>query len=156
MSEPQTTPNDLENTVANLNRESVEVVQAEMVRVNQSAIQEVTAEETGLTMSASFNTKAVNIDAHESLMALVDAEKVEMANSNAFIVRAEHIDLQGNAGVVLGNSVELESTYAGFVAGRDVKANQIESLVFLGRHVEGDIQTVVDTRGALICIVERW
>jgi hypothetical protein len=150
VSEPQTTRDDLENVVVNLNRESKEVVQAEMVRINQSAIQEVTAEETGLTMSASFNIKAINVDAHESLLVLVDAEKVGMANSNAGIVRADHVDLQGNAGLVLGNSIELGSTYTGFVAGREVQAKKIESIVFLGRHVEGDIQTVVGTRGALI------
>jgi hypothetical protein len=50
----------------------------------------------------------------------------------------------------LGNSIELGSTYTGFVAGREVQAKKIESIVFLGRHVEGDIQTVVGTRGALI------
>jgi hypothetical protein len=150
MNEPQTTRNDFEKAVVNIDKETLDVVHAEMVRINQSAVQEITAEETGLTMSASFNTKAMKVIAHESGMALVDADKVEMTNSNAGIVMAEYVNVEGCSGIVLGNSVELGNTNAGFIAGRDVRAEKIESLVFLGRHVEGDIHAVVDTRGALI------
>ena len=150
MSELQPPRNDFEKAVINLDKESLDVVQAEMVRINQSAVQEITAEEIGLTMSGSFHTKALNVIAHESGMALVDAEKVEMTNSSAGVVMAEYVDAQGCSGIVLANSVELGATSAGIVAGRDVHAEKIESLVFFGRHVEGDVQAVVDTRGALI------
>lgn len=150
MNEPQTTRNDFEKAVVNLDKESLNVVKAEMVRINQSAVQEITAEELGLTMSASINTKAMKVIAHESGMALVDADKVEMTNSNAGFVMAEYATVEGCSGIVLGNSVELGNTNAGVVAGRNVHAEKIESLVFLGRHVEGDVQAVVDTRGALI------
>jgi len=150
MSESQTTPDEERNSVINLYRESVDVVQAEMVRINQSAVQEVTAEEVELTMSGSLNTKASNVITHETAMVMVDAEDVEMSNSAAGAVFAKNIEISGQAGVVLGNSIELGNTYAGFVAGRDIHAEKIDSLVFLGRHVEGDVQAVVDTRAALI------
>jgi len=150
MSESQPTPEEVRKPILNLDRESVDVVQAEMVRINQSAIQEVTAEEAGLTMSASLNTKAMKVITHESALFLVDADKVEMTNSAAGAVIAENIDVSGQTGIVLGNSVELGNTYAGFVAGGNIRAEKIDSLVFLGRHVEGNVQAVVDTRGALI------
>jgi hypothetical protein len=56
----------------------------------------------------------------------------------------------GGAGIVLADSVNLGNTYAGLVAGGNVRGENIETLIFLGNHVEGDVQTVVDTRGALI------
>jgi hypothetical protein len=73
-----------------------------------------------------------------------------MTNSTAGAIRADHINVIGSAGVVLANSVDLGNTYAGLVAGGNVRSDQIETLIFLGNHVEGDVQTVVDTRSALI------
>jgi hypothetical protein len=42
------------------------------------------------------------------------------------------------------------NTYAGVVAGNEVKGERIETLILLGNHIEGEVQTVVDTRAALI------
>jgi hypothetical protein len=73
-----------------------------------------------------------------------------MTNSAAGAVRADTVNVNGSAGVVLANSVELGNTYAGLVAGGNVRSESIETLIFLGNHVEGDVQTMVDTRSALI------
>ena len=51
---------------------------------------------------------------------------------------------------MLSDSVNLGNTYAGVVAGNEVKGERIETLILLGNHIEGDVQTVVDTRSALI------
>ena len=43
-----------------------------------------------------------------------------------------------------------DSAYAGIVASREVRSEKIESIILLSRHVEGNVTTVIDTRGALI------
>jgi hypothetical protein len=143
--EPEESPQ-----VTNLDMTSVEVIEAEMVRMHQSAAQEITTDEIALHQSAALDVTAAEVSAHEAALGLVNARDVEMTNSAAAAIRAENVNLVGQAGVVLADSVNLGNTYAGLVAGGQVRGERIETLILLGNHVEGEIQTVVDTRGALI------
>jgi len=136
--------------VTNLEQVGVEVIEAEMVRMYQSAAQEITADEVALQQAAALDVTAAEVSTHESALGLVNAKEVELNNSAAGAIRAEHVNLVGGAGVVLADSVNLGNTYAGLVAGGNVRSDSIETLIFIGNHVEGDVQTVVDTRSALI------
>ena len=136
--------------VTNLDMTSVEVIEAEMVRMHQSAAQEITADDVALHQAAALDVAAAEISAHEAALGLVNAREVEMTNSAAGILSANHVDMVGQAGLVLANTVNLGNTYAGVVAGGQVRGERIETLILLGNHVEGDVQTVVDTRSALI------
>ena len=136
--------------VTNLDMTRVEVIEAEMVRMHQSAAQEITADEVALHQAAALDVAAAEISAHEAALGLVNAKEVEMTNSAAGILSADNVDMVGQAGVVLANTISLGNTYAGMVAGGQVRGERIETLILLGNHVEGDIQTVVDTRSALI------
>lgn len=136
--------------VTNLDTTSVEVIEAEMVRMHQSAAQEITAEEVALHQSAAFDVTTVEASVHESALALVNAKDVEMTNSAAGAICAENVNVVGQAGIVIAESVNLGNTYAGLVAGGQVRGERIETLILFGNHIEGDVQTVVDTRGALI------
>ncbi|HRQ24554.1 MAG TPA: hypothetical protein PLF42_14100, partial [Anaerolineales bacterium] len=66
------------------------------------------------------------------------------------LVRAGRASLNGVAGSVVAGSVEFGNAYAGLVAGREVRGERIESIILLSRKVEGNVFTVIDTRGALI------
>lgn len=136
--------------VTNLDTTSVEVIEAEMVRMHQSAAQEVTAEEVALQQSAALDVTAAEVSAHESALGLVDAKEVELTNSTAGVIRAGNVNVAGQAGIVLAETVNLEHTNAGVVVGGQVGGEKIETLFLFSNHVEGDVQTVVDTRGALI------
>jgi len=136
--------------VTNLDTTSVEVVEAELVRMHQSAAQEITADEVALHQSAAFDVTAAEISAQESALGLVSAQDVELTNSAAGAIRAENVNVQGQAGFVMAESVNLGNTYAGVILGDQVRGEQIETLFLFSNHVEGDVQTVVDTRGALI------
>jgi len=136
--------------VTNLDMTSVEVIEAEMVRMHQSAAQEITADEVALHQAAALDVTAAEVSAHEAALVLVNAKEVELNNSAAGVVRAENVNVVGQAGVVLAESVNLGNTYAGLVAGGQVQGERIETLILLGNRIEGDVQTVVDTRSALI------
>jgi hypothetical protein len=136
--------------VTNLENTSVEVIEAEMVRLHQSGAQEITAEEVALHQSGALDIATAEISTHETALGLVTAKDVEMTNSAAGAIRAENVNVNGSAVAVMADTVNLGNTYAGVVAGNQVKGEQIETLLLLSNHVEGDVQTVVDTRGALI------
>jgi len=73
-----------------------------------------------------------------------------MQNSGAAAIRAQTVQLNGYAGVVAAEKAELGNTYAGVVAGQEIRGERIESLVLLARHVDGEVKTVLDTRGAVL------
>jgi hypothetical protein len=153
MAESKTDPEEnMQETpqVTNLDRSSAEVIEAELVRMHQSAVQEITADEVDLHQAAALDVTAAEVSAHEAALGLVNARDVEMTNSAAAAVRAENVNVVGQAGVVLANSVILGNTYAGVVAANQIQGERIETLFLFSNHVEGDVQTVVDTRGALI------
>ena len=136
--------------VTNLEQSSVEVIEAEMVRMYQSAAQEITADEVSMQMAVALDVTAADVTTHESALGLVNAREVDMTNSAAGAIRAENVNVIGQVGIVLAETAHLGNTYAGVVAGGNVHSETIETLIFLGNHVEGNVQTVVDTRSALI------
>lgn len=73
-----------------------------------------------------------------------------MAHGGVVVLQADEVHLQGNAAVVAGNNISMRDGYSLAVAGRDVRAERIESVIFLGQHVEGEVHTMVDTRGAIL------
>ena len=153
MAEKKIDPNDEQaetSQVTNLTTTSVDVIEAELVRLHQSAVQEITAEEVELHQSIALDIATAELHAHEAALGMVTAKEVEITNSGVGIIRADHVNVAGSAGVVLAETANLGNTYAGVVAGDQVRSERIESLVLLARHVEGDVQTVVDTRAALI------
>jgi hypothetical protein len=52
-------------------------------------------------------------------------------------------------GFVTTQDAYIEDAQAGAVIGQHVEAKNTRTLVLIGRHIEGDVQTVLDTRGAV-------
>jgi len=153
MAEKTTDPEETQGEtpqVTNVTNTSVEVIEAKLVRMHQSAAQEITADEVDLQQSATLDVTTAEMSAREAALGLVTARNVELNNSAVGIIRAETANITGSAGVVLAESANLGNTYAGLVAGSQVRSEKIESLILLARNVEGDVQTVIDTRSALI------
>ena len=147
----QTPPSEAEQPqVTNLTRVDVDAVHAELVRMHQSIAQEIEAEEVELHLSAAFDVKATRATAQEAALGLVHAAEVTLQNSAAGAVRAQNATINGAAAAVVAGNVEFGNAYAGVVAGCQVRGERIESLILLSPKVEGNVTTVVDTRGAVI------
>ena len=137
--------------VTNLAHVDVETVDAELVRMHQSSAQVIQSEDVELSQSAGLEVNAANVKTHQSALGLLQANEVTMQNSGVVAAWAETMSINGQAGVVVvAGSVEFGNAYAGVVAGREIHGERIESIVLLSRRVEGNITTVIDTRGALI------
>jgi hypothetical protein len=58
--------------------------------------------------------------------------------------------VQGYIGAVAGDTVSVEGARVGVTAAREVRGEKVESVILLAGRVEGEVHTVVDTRGAVI------
>jgi hypothetical protein len=143
-------PEPYQTQVANLSRVEVETVNSEMVRMAQSSAANIQAEDVELSQGFALKAQAVNLTARQSVIGLARADEISMRASGAGFVRAESVSINGGAGVVVAGSVEFGSAYAGIVAGREIRGEKIETLILLSRKVEGNVATVMDTRGAII------
>ena len=64
--------------------------------------------------------------------------------------QAEKVSVSGYTGAVVAGSAHVHHGMAGFVVGREVHVSEARTGVLLARNVQGDVTTILDTRGALI------
>lgn len=150
MARPTPAPADPElPQVINLEDERADLVQADLVRMHRSLAGEIDADEVELQSGAIGQVQAGHVHAVRSLIGMAQAAEVQVTGM-AGIVRAETAGVQGSAGIVIADSLTLEQAHAGVVAGREVHAERIETKVLLAGRVEGEVHTLLDTRGAII------
>jgi hypothetical protein len=58
--------------------------------------------------------------------------------------------VEGGAGAVLANNLDIGNASVGILAGRQVRAGQIKTVVLLGGQVEGEVHTSFDTRQTIL------
>jgi len=150
MLEPEEFPEIDQPQVTNISHAEVGSVRAELVRMHQSDAETITAEEVELQNSAAGNIKATNITGHMVLMGAVSAEDISLSESGLGFAQAGKMSVSGYTGAVVAGSAEVHHGVAGFVAGREVHVSESRTGILLARTVHGDVNTVLDTRGALI------
>jgi hypothetical protein len=136
--------------IANLARVDVGAVTAEMVRMHQSSAETITSEDVEMNIAAAGMVNTQTLSARQSLIGGVNAESAEVTNSFVGGVRGTNVGVQGIVAGVAGEAVSVQNAYIGLTAAREVRGEKIESLILLAGRVEGEVHTVVDTRGAVI------
>lgn len=136
--------------VVNLARVDAGEVTAEMVRMHQSSAETVTSEDVEMNIAAVGGVNTQTLSARQSLLGGVNAESAEIHNSFVGGVKGTNVGVQGIVGGVVGEAVSLQNAYVGVTAAREVRGEKIESVILLAGRVDGEVHTVVDTRGAVI------
>ena len=139
-----------QSQVANLSQVTVETVKAELVRMHQSSAGEIQAEDVELNMSSAASVNSARVSTRTSAIAALQSVEVTTENSVVAAAQAERMSLRGVAGAVMAGSVELDHSHVGILAGREVRGEQIKTVILLSGKVEGNVTTMMDTRGALI------
>ncbi len=139
-----------QNRVANLQQVSVDSVQAELVRMYLSASKDIKADEVDLQQSAAFEANAANMNANLSALGIVQSAEITLQNSVVGAVRADNVILTGASGAIIADKIEFGNITAGWIAGREVKGEKIESVLLISPKVEGNVTTILDTRGVII------
>ncbi len=102
-----------------------------------------------------------------SLVRHVVADDIDMQNTATGVVQAEAASLQqgltgiaaghevsvteGATWLVLGGSVDTNYSVSQWIVGGQIEAEQVASVVVIGGRVNGNVNTLLDTRGAAIC-----
>ncbi|RME91272.1 MAG: hypothetical protein D6770_00740 [Anaerolineae bacterium] len=136
--------------VVNLVTSRADNIHADLVRLHQSTARRIEAEEIDLHQSATAQAASGQITAHETAIGIAQAGEIHAGSSGIGAMRAEVATVSGNIGTVIAGTANLQDAYAGMVAGRNVQAKRIETLVLLSKQVEGEVHTVVNTRDALL------
>jgi hypothetical protein len=118
--------------------------------MHQSDAETITAEEVELQNSAAGSIKAANVTGHQVLIGAVEAEEVNVQEGGLGYVRAGKASVGGYTGAVVAGSADIQNALVGVVAGREVHVNESRTGILLARTVNGTVNTVLDTRGALI------
>lgn len=136
--------------VVNISHADVEAVTAEMVRMHQSNAQTITSDDVEMNVSAVAVVNSKAITTRQSLIGGVNAGSAQFAGGFVGGLRGTNIDAEGVIGGVVAETVNLQNARVGLTVGKEVRGGQVESLVLLAGHVEGEVHTAVDTRGAIL------
>jgi len=150
MIEPDELPEFDSSQVINISHADVQTIRAELVRMHQADAETIIAQEVELQQSAAANVKADHFNAHQSAIGMLNAKEVSVEGGAVGFVQAEKMSAGGYTGVVLAGSAEVQHGMAVFVAGREVHVNEVRMGILLARNVQGNVTTLLDTRGALI------
>ena len=151
MIEPEELPEFDSSQVTNISQAEVHTVRADLVRMHQADAENIIAQEVALHQSAAANVKADHLDMRQSAIGMANAKEVSAEESAVGFVQAEKMSAGGYTGVVLAGSAEIQHSLVGFVAGQDVHVEASSRTgILLARNVQGDVTTLLDTRGALI------
>ena len=150
MIEPEELPEIDSSQVTNISHADVQTVHAELVRMHEADAENIIAQEVELRQSAAGNVKADRFSAHQSAIGMLSAKEASVEESAVGFVQAEKMSAGGYTGVVVAGSADLQHGMAVFVAGREIHVNEARTGILLARNVQGNVTTVLDTRGALL------
>ena len=150
MIEPEELPEIDSSQVTNISHADVQTVHAELVRMHEADAENIIAQEVELRQSAAGNVKADRFSAHQSAIGMLSAKEASVEESAVGFVQAEKMSAGGYTGVVVAGSADIQHGMAVFVAGREVHVNEARTGILLARNVQGNVTTVLDTRGALL------
>lgn len=150
MIEPEELPEVDSSQVTNISHADVQTVHAELVRMHEADAENIIAQEVELRQSAAGNVRADHFSAHQSAIGMLDAKVVSVEEGAVAFVQAEKMSAGGYTGVVLAGSANVQHGMAVFVAGREVQVDGARTGILLARNVQGNVTTVLDTRGALL------
>jgi hypothetical protein len=128
----------------------VQDVHAESVQMHQADADMITADEVHLQQSAAGNVKANRVSANQSALATVNATEVLAEQSFMGYVQAEKVSVSGYTGAVVAGSADIHQSMAAVVLGTDVHVSESRTVLLIGRNVQGNVTTLMDTRSALI------
>jgi hypothetical protein len=151
MIEPEEEMPEFESTqVTNISQAEVKTVHGELVRMHQSDAEFIRAGEAELHQSAAGTVKADQITTRGTLIGMVNAGEFQSEAGATGMVQAGKASISGYTGLVVAGTADIHHAAVGYLAARDVTASEVRTTVLLARSVQGNVTTMLDTRGVVI------
>jgi hypothetical protein len=136
--------------VINMHETEAASVQAELVRASASRIKQLSAQEVDLRDSVAVVITAETVNARKTGVAHLEAGNFTLLDGTVLVSKSNTASLKGRAGVVIADTAEIENGSAAILASRTVKADTIRTGILISRNVEGNVETLMDTRSTIL------
>jgi hypothetical protein len=81
----------------------------------------------------------------------VDADSATVRGSGILAARTGTLSIQqSGVGFVTTQAAHLDGAQAGVIVGQRVDAKNARTIILIGRNIEGNVETILDPRGALL------
>lgn len=129
-------PGEIEAEVVNLGGATLDEVEAEVVHIHQGGANQINASSVDMSQGGALLIQAEVLDIHQGVAFVSNAGSLSMDASTAAAVLTEEV-VAGNSriGLTAANRARLDGSSVG---------------ILLARDVEGDVEPILDTRGALL------
>ncbi len=128
-----------------------EALTADIVRLSGGAIERVAAETVSIRQGGARTITADTVTMQQGGAGLVNGAEVDMHQSGALAIRTQQATLEysGAAGIAADH---LQATHAriGVAVSDRADLRQTSTVVLLARQTEGQVTTLLDTRGTLL------
>ncbi len=127
------------------------IVEAEAVQVNQSNISQVNAEKVEFQQGSAARVYADQVTVRQGGVGITQATSANVSQSGVGIVRASDVTLEKcSAQAVIAQTAIENGGTTGLLIAREVHANPIRAFVVLAQNIDGQVETTLDTRGAIL------
>ena len=152
MTLPQSEPGmtDPAQSAVKKNKAVIDQVQADVVQLNQSSANEVTANTVTIRNSSVRQVNGQSVTINSSGTGVIQGTNISVTNSGLGVCSASEANIEGNVGVMIGQSVALNNHRTGLVVTGDVTGGQIQSVFFLAGQNHAPVETIVDQRSVAL------
>ena len=131
--------------------QTIEQVQGDIVRLQQCGVQRLDAGQAQLVQSIAGRVEAEWVETQQTAAQIIEADTVRLRGSLALGVRAETIAAeQVGALAIRAEQATLADSNAGILIGENVQAGNVRTFLFVGRQVDGQVNTTFDSRSAAL------
>lgn len=131
--------------------EALDFVDAEFVTVKQSTVRAVEGGHVELHNVGALSIDGDRVEATQCASGIVNGAEVNLNQSMSIITAANNASLTSSfSSVVLSKEKAfVKKSAVGILGARDIKVDNVSSILMLANNVEGDVTTLLDWRSAL-------
>lgn len=154
MNQPGTTEpadqNDVNANVVNVSNASVAKIQSQLVSLDQSNVDEITADDVKMKNSAARNIYAQQATIEESAVAIAQVGTLNATETMIVGASTQEAVVNGTIGALISQAATLNDSRSALVISRTIHGSRIQTGVLLAGRVEAPVETMIDTRQAAI------
>jgi hypothetical protein len=123
----------------------------EMIDLRGTIVETVEADEVHIQQAGVNRVLAGVVEMDTGGAVTIDAETVSLSESVGVVVRADVLDAnECSGGVLVARDMRLTNSRAGLIVADHADLQDSSTVVLLARQVNGPVETVLDTRGAIL------
>jgi hypothetical protein len=127
------------------------IIEEDLIQVKQGNIPQVNAEKVEIQSGAANRVYAEQVTVHQGGVGMVQATSVSVNQGGIGFVRAGEANLENSSTqAVVTQTATVNGGTVGLLIAREVHANPLRAFVVLAQKIDGQVETTLDTRGAIL------